>query len=244
MVSRDDPTMMKTKSACPGWAQEEIRSQWGSWASGVQSEWLKKNPRGTKEFKAVSTVDSSVLPPTITGSVVVPESMELDNIRNWREEVDGISAERLRNCIIYQLDYAKNSFYRTALTVGYLKRVRRDIGVTGARRLHEDTPPGWMPPEKDPLIKTVTMKIDDEAVEITSPSRRAKNSAEWQRLQKLLLDSKGLVNSNIVPFVVDSKCQLCHGTGFEAVLAHPDNPRLRWQKRSRDCSCLFKNPFA
>lgn len=239
-------------TACPHWAPQEVKDQWGVWPDSARALWLLRNRPGkpnvmppseaTHQAAGRATAGHSPTQALVAGASEQPR--ELLDLRDWDYDFDGIPAERIRNSIMYHLDYKKDKWVRDNMTEHLMKRMHSKLGITWAKKLHQDTPPGWVPPEKDPLIKVVVMKIDEDAVEVTMPARRAKNQAEWQKLQKLLLDSRGLVNSNIVPFVVDLKCQLCHGTGFEAILAHPDNPRLRWQKRSRDCSCIFKNPFA
>jgi hypothetical protein len=217
-------------------------------AKNIYSRTQQKVATGAGQAPAQPAPQASSSAPAGTLQALVEaaseQPKELLDLRDWDYDFDGIPAERIRNCIMYHLDHKKDKWVRDNMTEHLMKRMHSKLGITWARKLHQDTPPGWVPPERNPLIKIVAMKIDDDAIEVTMPGRRAKNRAEWQKLQKLLLDSRGLVNSNIVPFVVDPKCQLCHGTGFEAVLAHPDNPRLRWQKRSRDCSCIFKNPFA
>jgi hypothetical protein len=60
--------------------------------------------------------------------------------------VDGIPAARLRNCIIFHLDYRKSEWHEVNLTEGYMRRFIEKWGMYGARKLHEGTPPGWTPP--------------------------------------------------------------------------------------------------
>src|ERR1700739_2387868 len=69
-----------------------------------------------------------------------PVRRGLDNIRDWSEEKFNIPGERLRNCIIYQLDYAKNAWYReSGISIASMGR------ENFVRKLNADTPVGWTP---------------------------------------------------------------------------------------------------
>jgi hypothetical protein len=64
----------------------------------------------------------------------------LGDIRDWDEEKFGIPAERLRNCIVYQLDYAKDDYFRKSeLTPASMARSKF---IT---LLNDNTPAGWTP---------------------------------------------------------------------------------------------------
>src|SRR5579863_6522550 len=56
------------------------------------------------------TAPTPTIMATATATALAPEvnKDELTGIRNWNESVRGISGERLRNCIIYQLDVKRS----------------------------------------------------------------------------------------------------------------------------------------
>jgi hypothetical protein len=70
-----------------------------------------------------------------------PPAIELTDIRLWPTDEFGISAERLRNCIRYQLDFADNDWYRTKAPITPSKMKSKKF-VT---KLNDDTLPGWTP---------------------------------------------------------------------------------------------------
>lgn len=83
------------------------------------------------EFKDVATEPAT--PP-------LPQ-IELDDIRDWQEDKFGISGERLRNCIVYQLDFSRNDWYRTAAEITISKMNSQKF----VSKLDADTPPKWTP---------------------------------------------------------------------------------------------------
>jgi hypothetical protein len=72
--------------------------------------------------------------------VVSPKSTGgMGDIREWDEERFGVSAERLRNCIVYQLDHSDDDWFDGKIT-------RSSMNREGfVRKLDEDTPVGWTP---------------------------------------------------------------------------------------------------
>lgn len=73
-------------------------------------------------------------------NVTAPPRRGLTNIQDWSEERFNIPGERLRNCIIYQLEYAKGDWYReNPITVASMGREKFVI------KLDADTPVGWTP---------------------------------------------------------------------------------------------------
>jgi hypothetical protein len=162
------------------------------------------------------------------------------DIRNWDEEIDGISGERIRNCIIFMLDHKKDPWYRLNLTSSYLHRTGKD-GRTGARKLHEDTPPGWT---VDPLFRIRTAVYEGEALEWREIARNPKNSEEWEQLHSELIDSQGKVRKALLPFLARQDCMKCKGRGGYNEKVFPDSKRRRWQEYFRcPCACCHFNPF-
>jgi hypothetical protein len=83
------------------------------------------------------------LDPSKSGPAPVPvvsSVAELGDIRDWSEDKFGISGQRLANCIIYQLDHAKNPYIRNSGVS--VASMGREKFVT---MLDSNTPPGWTP---------------------------------------------------------------------------------------------------
>src|SRR5271157_2886933 len=47
---------------------------------------------------------------------------KLTDIRLWDEAVDGVSGERLRNCILFQLDVRKKDFWVRNMSIAHVRR--------------------------------------------------------------------------------------------------------------------------
>lgn len=231
---------------------------WTSWARFRQQKWIDQHPqclvalnealtkKNAEPAKAepVSEVRSQVLPPTpaMMTTAVTSESEELDDIRKWNEPVDGISAERIRNCIIFQLDYKKSKFYREALTEGFIRRTLKS-GITGARKLHEDTPPGWTPPATNPLFKIYTVIEDGREIE-KKKFRRYETPEEKQELLKYAFTSRGILIDYFISRLVDKDCPECHETGYKEVQAYPDSKKYAHIKKKVLCDCITRIPPA
>jgi hypothetical protein len=95
------------------------------------------------------------LPVTPTPHAATPQTSVaptegLTDIRQWNTQAFGVSAERLRNCLTFVLDFYENDYYRknppTVASMG------REKFVT---MLNENTPVGWTPDrtEKKPEPK-------------------------------------------------------------------------------------------
>lgn len=62
------------------------------------------------------------------------------NIRDWPTTAFGVSAERLRNCLTFVLDFREDDYYRrNPPTVASMSR------EAFVRKLVQDTPPNWTP---------------------------------------------------------------------------------------------------
>lgn len=88
-----------------------------------------------------------------------PASPELSDIRTWNEDRFGLSADRIRNCLIYHLDYNPSDWLRkdppTVASMG-----RKNF----IRALDKNTPPGWTP-EKHRLKTTPEAAANSAAEE-------------------------------------------------------------------------------
>lgn len=177
---------------------------------------------------------------TVSGKVEVPAAdsklKPLRDVREWNEEVDGVSAERLRNCIIFQLDVKKSNWYRMNITPSFIRR--------NAKKLDDETPIGWT---TNPLIRSVKVSSDrEELQEKRIIARNPRDSEEWEYLHSLIVDSRGKANNEIVMRLVKSKCPKCRGTGGYNMKVNPNARSIK--KRYEEfyhspCECCHKNPF-
>jgi hypothetical protein len=94
---------------------------------------------------------------TSTGTAVKP-TRPLNDIREWPcgEDRFGISGQRIRNCIIYQLDVLKSPWY---LDKAYptVSKLNSEVYVT---KLNADTPAGWTPEKTDAEKETKQKELN------------------------------------------------------------------------------------
>jgi hypothetical protein len=95
--------------------------------------------------QAVRRSVSSELDSSVPSESSTPAKTELANIREWNTPAFGLSAERLRNCLIYVLDH--NDYYKEHPPT--LASMTREKFV---QKINEETPLGWEPPK----VKTFT----------------------------------------------------------------------------------------
>jgi hypothetical protein len=217
--------MVKVRISKPVWVAE---AEWRAMDDAQKKSALASGPKrkpGSTPSGGAPTVEVSSSPSAVT---------PLKDIRDWAEEVDGVSGERLRNCIIFQLDVKKDAWYRNRLTPAYV-RVR-------AKKLDDDTPLGWTP---NPLIRIETINLGGgETVERRVITRRPRDYDEWETVRAMLIDSRGKTNMDVAKFLVVPGCPVCGGEGKYKEKVHPDIKRLRWQEIYRSpCGCCLINPF-
>src|SRR5271154_122023 len=84
-------------------------------------------------------------------------------IRDWNESVGGVSAKRMKNCIVYHLDVAKGGWWATKINTkgrGFLRNEKM------ARQMDADTPEDFdfgFVYDPDSLIKMRTIHVDGES---------------------------------------------------------------------------------
>jgi hypothetical protein len=147
----------------------------------------------------------------------------LTDIRQWHEEVNGISGERLRNCIIYQLDVRKRDFWIKNMVPAMIRRL--------AKELDDETPPGWTPPEANPLI--AEKKLPDGETKITIITRELATDAE----RKTVRDRFG-ITSYTIPKLAKKDCVKCKGTGYYNLPTYPDHPVFKKYEDTVTCECV------
>lgn len=235
---------------CPPWAPDEVKALWKTWPDSYQAQWLSRNRSGQPVVMPTGATAAQAAPATAAKtdyvSTLVAKAEEtapvITDLRLWNEVIDGIPAERIRNCIIFQLDYKKDHWYRDNLTERYLRRMLK-LGITGARKLHEDTPPGWAPPEKDPMIAVKTQEFDGETIERSEIVRGAKTQAERDTLLNLLVDRYGRRNPNIVKWLADKNCPQCKGRGIYLVRTSNEKGLKFQADQWYDCDCVTRKEF-
>lgn len=110
--------------------------------------------------------------PSVPPAAVAPATA-LNDIREWSEPRFGVSGDRLRNCVLYQLDHAKNDYYRdSGISVASMNREKF---VT---KLHAETPPGWTP-------ESVTKKT---TVAVTETDAQREEREYYERIDQLKAD--------------------------------------------------------
>lgn len=164
-----------------------------------------------------------------------PESTpDLAGIRNWTEAVVTasrvISAERIRNCIIYQLDVKKDPWYTMRLTKGFVK--------AKAEKLDDDTPEDFVW-EKEPLLREKKIRTEENGsiveMMITKIERQPKNNAE-----RIKIRERFGVNPQTIPFLAKKGCSKCSGTGVYSVSSYPGDPVYERLTESVECSCSYE----
>jgi hypothetical protein len=166
--------------------------------------------------------------PTATATAPAPEASkdDLSGIRNWNESVRGISAERLRNCIIYQLDVKKDQWYSVRLT----RKFVRDQ----AERLNDDTPDDFVF-DPNPLFGFNTIHSEDGDIKVEAVLRDPKNNAE-----RIKIRNKFGVNYKTIKFLVKKDCPRCKGKGTYSESAYPGDPVYGRLTETIECSCSYE----
>jgi hypothetical protein len=157
---------------------------------------------------------------TASATTILPR---ITDIRQWNEDIDGVSAERLRNCIVYQLDVRKREYW--------IKNMVPAVIRMKAHELDDETPPGWAPPEANPLI--VEKTLPDGETKITVITRELATDAE----RKIVRDRYG-VTSYTIPKLAKKDCAKCKGTGYYNLPTYPDHPVYKKYEDTVTCECV------
>src|SRR5271157_6062002 len=158
-----------------------------------------------------------------------PVQKTLLGIRNWTESIGGVSADRMRDCIIYHLDYSKDKWWCPKINSGkgFLKSGEGKIA-----RLLSDSVPEDFKYDPNGVIGWRSKPIEgseDRAVEKfirrdpISPEERDEIRAHFE------------ITKYSRKFLKKKDCKKCSGTGFYDIYPYADNPRL---PASVQCSCI------
>ena len=155
-------------------------------------------------------------------------------IRDWTESVDGIPADRIRDCLVYQLDVARNPWWVANAT--------RSAVLHGARRLNDSTPPDfrWDP---DPLVGPRRVPLGGgEEVTTREILRRPRTPEERAWLRAEFSHPRFGLNDGVAKWLLDPRCPECGGKGKVPEPTYPDAPD--WGDRQLTttgyCVCVWK----
>jgi hypothetical protein len=147
-------------------------------------------------------------------------------IRRWVEPVGRISGDRLRNCIIYQLDEKKDPWYISRMTKGFVR--------AKAEKLDADTPDDYVW-EKNPLFKMRKVRDGDSEYMVWGIERKPKNEAERKRIRE-----KFGVTSQTIPYLAKPTCPKCKGTGEYSLSSYPGDPVYEVLSEAVECDCSYE----
>lgn len=153
-------------------------------------------------------------------------SPELKGVRNWTESVGGIPADRIRDCIIYQLDVKKDQWWIKNATRAY---VRRNV-----QKLVDETPEdyAW---SADPLYGTYTLHLDGETYSGTRLRRDPRTPEERQQVRE---KDGGRMVDDTVKRLAKKDCQTCRGGGYIEVSSYPGDPIYHRLTETHVCRCV------
>jgi hypothetical protein len=129
------------------------------WSLDRKQAWYQeKNLRAERAKRTLPATESA--PASTSTQATSGQPKVLDDIRDWDEPRFNISGERLRNCIIYQLDHAKDDYFRKSeITLASMNR-EKFINL-----LNENTPTGWNPETRGKKKVTTPSKwVAEDAV--------------------------------------------------------------------------------
>lgn len=158
-------------------------------------------------------------------------AIHFHGIRNWTESVQGVSAERIRNCILYLLDVKKDPWYIS--NCNNKAFVRRMV-----LKMDEQVPEDY---HYDPnaVLGTKRQHIDGEnhPVVITIVQKDAKDITEKDR--KELREKYGVCDQTI-RYLAKQDCKKCNGTGFVEISDYPDDPLYAKLASWDSCYCVWE----
>jgi hypothetical protein len=170
---------------------------------------------------------------TVSGKPTADSSAEkptgLAGIRNWNESVAGISAERLRNCIIYQLDVKKDQWWAKNLTRGLVRREK--IAV----KLDEETPEDYVW-TSNPLWGRMTVILDGGE---TFTGTRLLRDPETPEERREVREADPRLGYS-VPRLARKGCPECRGSGYVYVPTYPGHPVYGRLTEARVCGCVLE----
>jgi hypothetical protein len=152
-------------------------------------------------------------------------------IRNWTESVNGISAERIRDCIIFLLDVQRDPWYvNNCNNRAFVKRF--------VHKMDEQTPEDY---HYDPnaVLGTKRRHIDGENQPMVQVVVQKEQGTLTDKDRKELRDKYGVTDST-AKYLAKPDCPRCHGKVFVDVSDYPDDPQFRVLASWKPCACLWE----
>lgn len=151
-------------------------------------------------------------------------SRELRGVRNWTESVGGIPADRIRDCIVYQLDVKRDQWWTKNATRAY---VRRNV-----QKLVDDTPEDyrWSP---NPLWGQFTVNLGDGE---THTGKRLLRDPETPEERRELRECDPRM-AWTPKHLAKKSCKRCGGSGYVEVLTYPGHPLWGRLTETHVCGC-------
>lgn len=169
--------------------------------------------------------------PLNPGSVLKP-NYDLLGVRNWTEDVVSTTtgkmflANRVRDCLVYQLDVAKNQWWASRATKGFIK--------AKIDKLNDDTPEDFVY-EKNPLFVAKKVRVENEELMLWVIQRQPKDVNERERIR-----NKFGINPQTVPYLAKKDCPKCNGKGSYTISSYPGDPVYEPLTESVECECSYE----
>lgn len=165
----------------------------------------------------------------LSATATYEQEIHFAGIRNWTESVEGVSATRIRDCILFLLDVKKDPWYIANCN-------NRAFVERNVHKMDAATPEDY---HYDPhaIFTTRARHIDGEQHPViqTIIKRKPKDDAERKEIRE-----KFGINDVTIPYLAKSDCQQCAGKGYVYVSEYPDDPLLNRIQESYWCKCIVE----
>lgn len=177
------------------------------------------------------TVVTDIKPVAEQGSksVAKKEAPKVTGLRDWAEQIGYVSAERMKNCIIFQLDFGKNPWWVDKINTkgrGFLRNEKM------AAKLDADTPDDFVY-NPEGVVGWKSFHTDGGEPSVKKYIRRRPRNDEERQLVR---DTFGVTEAT-VRVLAKRNCPKCSGRGYYAVFPYTEAPRL---SMSIQCECVSK----
>lgn len=222
---------MRTKTACPNWAPDDIKAGWDNWTEAARQSWVNMNPPGTKVFTKPNSPDAPTPDPSKVARLEngrVTTVYEEKPVTEWDRdmELNGkvVPAKRIRYAILELI--GKSEWYATNISNGFVERK--------LEKILSDSTPGWEPPEADPLVVERTQRTS-EGDAVIREIRELRTPEEREQIRK-----KFGVNAYTFKKLAKKDCKICGGRGLFDASQYPDHPLYKNLDETFMCNCVFE----
>jgi hypothetical protein len=213
------------------------KDEWNAIPAGAQSELVSVPAAKAKEreelcARHLAIVRGQAYNPVKQGqegTAAAAAAPVFVGIRNWNESVDGLSAERIRNCIIFLIDVLKDPWYRANCS-------NRAFVRRNALKMDAATPDDYAF-ELDPLLTTKSRHVDGEPHPVVQRiiARKPRSPEERDKIRAEIG-----VGDYSTPFLAKDDCPRCKGTGYYYVSQYPGDPVFHKLEVSVPCGCVLE----